>query len=396
LGFVAVFFISYPSIHLLFFMKIKLTKPGVVFGIVTAYIIAAFAWWIVAHIRSSNKLYFSEKERMELSCYKASAELNAALSQELFEDTAGARKYLNTNFPELEVLFDEGDFPLEQFLIRPSQESYLLLNQRHDRTIRMYILEGVVMIGLLFWGIIWIYSNLQNKLKLKRQQSNFLLSITHELKTPLASIKLYLETLHKRTLDKEQANTIIGNSLGDVERLRDLVDNILLAAQLDIHKYELQLRETNISEIIQKTVNRYVVPRALQERVKLTLEENVFLTTDEGALEMVVSNLLSNAIKYSQPAGSVEINLHTDEEYVYLSVRDEGQGISLEDKAMIFSKFYRTGDEQTRKTKGTGLGLFIVKNLMELLKGEIRVKDRQPKGTIFELIFKQDAPDIIS
>jgi two-component system phosphate regulon sensor histidine kinase PhoR len=377
-------------------MKIKLTKPGVVFGIVTAYIIAAFAWWIVAHIRSSNKLYFSEKERMELSCYKASAELNAALSQELFEDTAGARKYLNTNFPELEVLFDEGDFPLEQFLIRPSQESYQLLNQRHDRTIRMYILEGVVMIGLLFWGIIWIYSNLQNKLKLKRQQSNFLLSITHELKTPLASIKLYLETLHKRTLDKEQANTIIGNSLGDVERLRDLVDNILLAAQLDIHKYELQLRETNISEIIQKTVNRYVVPRALQERVKLTLEENVFLTTDEGALEMVVSNLLSNAIKYSQPAGSVEINLHTDEEYVYLSVRDEGQGISLEDKAMIFSKFYRTGDEQTRKTKGTGLGLFIVKNLMELLKGEIRVKDRQPKGTIFELIFKQDAPDIIS
>src|SRR6478735_9141940 len=126
-------------------MNIKLTKTGVVFGIVTAYIIAAFAWWIVAHIRSSNKLYFSEKERLEVSCYKASSELSAALSQELFEDTTGARKYLNINFPELEVVFEESDFPLEQYLIRPTQQSYHQLARQHDRTIRMYILEGVVM-----------------------------------------------------------------------------------------------------------------------------------------------------------------------------------------------------------------------------------------------------------
>lgn len=372
-------------------MNIKLTKTGVVFGIVTAYIIAAFAWWIVAHIRSSNKLYFSEKERLEVSCYKASSELNAALSQELFEDTVGARKYLNINFPELEVIFDDGDFPFEQFLIRPTQQAYHQLARQHDRTIRMYILEGVVMMGLLFWGIIWIFSNLQNKLKLKRQQSNFLLSITHELKTPLASIKLYLETLQKRTLDKEQSSTIIANSLGDVERLRDLVDNVLLAAQLDIHKYELTLRETNISELVQKTVNRFIIPRALQERVTLKLENDVYLTTDEGALEMVIGNLLSNAIKYSPLNGHVEITLRTDNGHVLLSISDEGQGISFEDKEMIFSKFYRTGNEQTRKTKGTGLGLFIVKNLMILLRGEIRVKDRLPKGSIFELIFKQDA-----
>lgn len=372
-------------------MKIKLTKTGVVFGIVTAYIVAAFAWWIIAHIRTSNKLYNSEKERLELSCYLASAEFNAALSQELFEDTIGARKYLETNFPELEILFDEGDFPLDQFLIRPKADSYNQLAQKLERREWMYILEGLVMMGLLFWGIIWIFSNLQNKLKLKRQQSNFLLSITHELKTPLASIKLYLETLQKRTLDKEQSSMIISNSLGDVERLRDLVDNVLLAAQLDIHKYELQLKETDVSELIQKTAHRYITPRVLHERVKLSLQDNVFLNTDAGALEMVVSNLLSNAIKYSQPNGNVEITLRSDEAHVYIAVSDEGQGISAEDKEMIFSKFFRSGDEQTRKTKGTGLGLFIVKNLMVVLHGEIKVKDRHPKGTIFELIFKQNA-----
>jgi signal transduction histidine kinase len=372
-------------------MNIKFTKTGIVFGIVTAYIIAAFAWWTVAHIRAGNKLYVAQKERLELSCYKASSELSAALDQELFEDTIGGRKYLETNFPDLEVVFDEGDFPLQQYLIRPKQQAYDQLIRKHERTELMYILEGVVMMGLLFWGIIWIYNNLQNKLKLKRQQSNFLLSITHELKTPLASIKLYLETLQKRTLEKEQANTIIQNSLGDVERLRDLVDNVLLAAQLDIHKYELQLHRTNVSELIRKTVSRYVTPRSLQERVVLRLEEDVFLNTDEGALDMVISNLLSNAIKYSQGSGQVEIALHSTPGHVFLIVSDEGQGISAEDKEMIFSKFYRSGDEQTRKTKGTGLGLFIVKNLMILLHGDIRVKDRQPKGTIFELIFKQHA-----
>jgi two-component system, OmpR family, phosphate regulon sensor histidine kinase PhoR len=372
-------------------MNTKLTKTGIVFGIVTAYIIAAFAWWIVAHIRSSDKLYASEKNRLELLCYKATLEVNGALSQDVMEDTLGIKKHILVNFPELEIVFIDKEDPLSNFLIRPTRHSYHLLERKHDRTMRMYILEGLVMMGLLFWGIIWIYRNLQNKLKLKRQQSNFLLSITHELKTPLSSIKLYLETLQKRTLNKEQSSTIINNSLGDVERLRDLVDNVLLAAQLDIHKYELFLQETNVSELVTKTVNRFVAPRSLNERVNLEIEKDVYLETDEGALEMVVSNLLSNAIKYSPTNGSVTITLKSGENQVILSVSDEGLGISQEDKEMIFSKFYRTGDEQTRKTKGTGLGLFIVKNLMILLKGEVKVKDRPENGTIFELIFKTHA-----
>jgi len=241
---------------------------------------------------------------------------------------------------------------------------------------------------LLFWGIIWIYRNLNNRLKLKRQQSNFLLSITHELKTPLASIKLYLETLQKRTLSMEQIHTILSNSQSDVTRLRDLVENILLAAQLDNSKYELHFQEVNISVLLSEVTSRYMQPRNMQSRVNLNIEKDVCITTDAAAIEMIANNLLSNAVKYSPANGQIDILLRTDADKVTIAISDEGMGISDEDKAQIFTKFYRAGDEETRKSKGTGLGLFIVKNLLNLLQGEIKIKDRQNKGTTFELSFK--------
>lgn len=369
----------------------KRARPGVIFGIVTVYIVAAFAWWTVAHIRSSKQLYDEKKQILELLCYKATVDVRGAIDQEMFNDSNDLKMYFAHNYPDLEIVFGEGASEFDSYLIRPAKASYEQLHKKQRRVILMYALEGFVMMGLLFWGIIWIYRNLQNKLKLERQQSNFMLSITHELKTPLASIKLYLETLQKRALDKEQAATIVTNSLTDVSRLRDLVDNILLAAQLDTSKYELQRFETNISELVEMVTHKYITPRNIQHRVNIEVEKDVFLTTDEAAIEMILTNLLSNAVKYSPADGKIDIQLRTDNSHVFLCVSDEGQGISAQDKELIFSKFYRSGDEQTRKSKGTGLGLFIVKNLLNLLGAEIKVKDKQTKGTTFELTFKKDA-----
>jgi len=369
-------------------------KTSVVFGIVTVYIVAAFGWWTVAHIRASRNLYKEQREKLELMCFKATIDVNGAVAQEMFNDSNDLKKYFYANYKGLEVVFDpenSGLTGLDSYLIRPTEDAYEQLRKKSKRTTLMYAMEGVVMMGLLFWGIIWIYRNLYNKLKLKRQQSNFLLSITHELKTPLASIKLYLETLQKRQLDKDQAATIVANSLGDVSRLRDLVDNILLAAQLDNSKYELQRFEINLSEQAMHVIDKFVLPRNIQGRMNINIEKDVFLTTDEAAMEMILNNLLSNAVKYSPSDGKIDVQLRTDNAHVILSVSDEGQGISAEDKEYIFSKFYRSGDEQTRKSKGTGLGLFIVKNLLNLLEAEIKVKDKHPKGTTFEITFKKDA-----
>lgn len=251
-------------------------------------------------------------------------------------------------------------------------------------------MEGVVMVFILFWGIVWIYRSLLSRLMLNRWQNNFLLSVTHELKTPLASIKLYLETLLKRDLSREQAQVMITNSISDVNRLKDLVDNILIATQLDSKRYTLNKVNINMSEVVSQCIEKYALPRNLTQRLICQIQDDIYMMADQLAIETVVVNLLSNANKYSPAEGliTVKLNMSENKDNVILSVSDEGNGISEADKRNLFNKFFRIGDESVRKTKGTGLGLFIVKNLLNLMQGEIVVKDNQPKGTIFELSFK--------
>lgn len=324
---------------------------------------------------------------MELLCYKATLECNAAVDQELATDTNSLKKYFYHNFPELEIVFDIDQPDINNYLIRPKMESYEQLEKKYTRKVWMYAMEGVVMMLLLFWGIIWVYRSLLSRLELNRMQNNFLLSITHELKTPLASIKLYLETLQKRTLSKEQSDTILVNAVSDVNRLRDLVDNILIAAQLDTKKYELNNTLIHMSEKLADCVNKFAQPRNLLHRITLHVQQDIYITTDQLALETILINLLSNAEKYTPADGKISITLKQHQDKIILTVADEGIGISEEDKKNLFNKFFRSGDEQTRKSKGTGLGLFIVKNLLNRMNGEISVRDNQPKGSIFEITF---------
>jgi signal transduction histidine kinase len=249
----------------------------------------------------------------------------------------------------------------------------------------MYATEGIVMIILLFWGILWVYRTFEKSIKLNLQQNNFLLSVTHELKTPIASVKLYLETLLKRDLDKEQQHIILKNSINDTNRLSVLVENLLLSAQLETNHYEPLMTKINLSELLHKIIDKYAEPRNLQERIIKNIEHQVFITGDEFAIETVVINLLNNAEKYSDQ--NITILLKSDNKHIILSVSDLGIGILDDDKKRLFDKFYRVGEEQTRKTKGTGLGLFIVKKLAGIHHATIEVKNNYPNGTNFEISF---------
>jgi signal transduction histidine kinase len=368
-----------------------LNRTNIIFTFLSIYIIAAFAWWTYAHILENEEIYSLEKNQLEIACYKSTLDLNGAISQEMFNDTNGVKQYFYLHYPKLEIIFDpQTTYDFNTFLIRPKNDSYLELEKNLSRKIWMYTSEGVAMVVLLFWGIILIYRSLQNQLRLKRQQSNFLLSITHELKTPLASIKLYIETLKKRKLDEEQTKTVLQNSLSDIARLHDLVENLLLASQLDNHKYEPVFKETDLGKLINETVDKFALPRELHFHFQKSIEQNICINADENAIIMVVTNLLSNAAKYSPKNATIEINLKQDSDKIILSVSNEGPSISEEDKKNIFTKFYRAGDENVRKTKGTGLGLFIVKNLLNLHHADIFVRDKNPQGAIFDIIFKKD------
>jgi len=254
----------------------------------------------------------------------------------------------------------------------------------------MILGEGAVFILLFFTGAYQLQKTLRKEQKLHEQQKNFLLSVTHELKSPLASIKLYLQTILKRNLDKEQMHSFLNNSLKDIERLDDLVENMLIATRIDNHSYSFPKEEFNLSEVVARVASRLQIHTCSSQIIKLDLEPEICVTGDKFALTLVVSNLIENAVKYSPPCEEIKVGLKKTSNGISFTVSDKGIGIKDEEKARIFEKFYRVGSEDTRKTKGTGLGLYIVKQVLDKHLALIKVKNNRPAGSIFEVTFNSN------
>jgi len=265
----------------------------------------------------------------------------------------------------------------------------LLIEVQPERK-TMILGEGAVFILLFFTGAYQLQKTLHKEQKLHEQQRNFLLSVTHELKSPLASIKLYLQTILKRSLDKEQMHSFLNNSLKDIERLDDLVENMLIATRIDNRSYSFPKEEFNLSELISKVASRLQIHTCSSQIIKLDLEPEVYVTGDKFALTLVVSNLIENAVKYSPPCEEIKVGLTKSPNGICFTVADKGIGIKDEEKARIFEKFYRVGSEDTRKTKGTGLGLYIVKQVLDKHLALIKVKNNRPAGSIFEVTFNSN------
>jgi len=253
----------------------------------------------------------------------------------------------------------------------------------------MILSEGSVFIFVFFAGAYFLHRSFNRERKLQEQKKNFLLSVTHELKSPLASIKILLETIQKRHLTKEQMLNFIGKSLMDIERLDDMVENMLLASKIDNRSYTFPKAKFSLSVLVDSIVNRLQITKCegTQQIIDAEIEPKIEITGDKFALTSVVTNLVENAIKYSGPCETVGVKLFSKDGKVFLQVADHGIGIADNEKSRIFERFYRVGSEETRNTKGTGLGLFIVKEVLDKHEASIKVKDNRPAGSIFEVVF---------
>ncbi len=264
--------------------------------------------------------------------------------------------------------------------------AYLLISLQHERW-QMIIGEGIVFFFLLCFGAYLLQSAIKKEIRMNKQQKNFLLSVTHELKSPLASIKLYLQTILKHDLDKEKQRSFLLNSLNDIERLDDLAEKMLLATKIENRSYSFPKAEFNFSEMTGSLVDRLQLMNEHQHTFDVCIAENIYIRGDRFALASLVNNLLENAIKYSNEHSIIGIELKEEEGQIHLFVSDEGKGISENERRHIFEKFYRSGDEYTRTTKGTGLGLFIVKQVADNHRAQIQILNNKPQGTVFHIIF---------
>jgi len=244
--------------------------------------------------------------------------------------------------------------------------------------------EGSVFLGILSLGVLMVRRSFRKETELIEKQNTFLHSVTHEFKSPVASMRLQLETLQKRSLTTEQQQNALANAIDDTERLDVLIEKILMAARIDSGEFSTHREYMNLSEKLKEIIAQ--IQRAYPQRNVVTdVQKEVFLNIDPFALNSIVTNLMENAFLYSPADKPVEVSLSTRKNAVHLSVKDQGMGIPAKEKKQVFQKFYRS--DSTQGYKGTGLGLFLVDYFVRVHNGNIEVSDNKPKGSIFDISF---------
>ncbi len=246
---------------------------------------------------------------------------------------------------------------------------------------------GTVLLGGVLAGVIAYLTLTVKAFNLNRRQSNFIDSVTHELKSPIASLKLYLQTMTRRSVDEQQQKDFHRFMLEDVERLDSLINHLLDAARIDRGVELSEEQHVRLDELLiqcaKATRARYELPA---EAVQIDSPETT-LNQPLVQLEILFRNLIDNAVKYGGSPPQVDVKVQpSDDGHVTVSIIDNGQGIPANQRRKVFGRFVRLGNELERSTPGTGLGLYLVRNVTKAIGGSIRVHDRQPEsGTHFEV-----------
>jgi two-component system phosphate regulon sensor histidine kinase PhoR len=275
-------------------------------------------------------------------------------------------------------------FDLNAENIKLSTQTEIAYHEQLRKKQLMILGEGAVFLGLLALGVVQTRKSFKRETEAARLQKNFLLSVTHELKSPIAAVKLFLETLQRRVLEPEKQKEIVERGIAETVRLDQLVGNILLAAQLENKAFHLQIERLNISELCAAFTAQFNA-RFSEPRLITKLQEGLEVDVDAQAMQSILLNLCENAVKYSEDEQFIELILQKEGNTIRLLVADRGVGVAPDERKRIFTKFYRSGNEEVRNTKGTGLGLYIVAHLCRMQQIQISVSENRPKGSIFEL-----------
>jgi two-component system, OmpR family, sensor histidine kinase SenX3 len=218
-----------------------------------------------------------------------------------------------------------------------------------------------------------------------RKQDSFIDSVTHELKSPLASLQLCLETLGREGIESAQREQLHRMMRDDVDRLRSFIDDVLQANRLSFTRAGLlNLSDVSLVALVKECVDVVRVRHKLEEgEVSVLVEPGLSVTTDRAALEIVVKNLIDNAAKYSSRPARIEVLAHRGpKDRLLIEVRDDGIGIDRKNLKRIFHRFYRVEDHEVRERKGTGLGLFVVSALVRQLGGKVEaLSEGKGRGT---------------
>ncbi|MGZ8545366.1 MAG: sensor histidine kinase [Flavisolibacter sp.] len=317
-------------------------KTTIIYWVLLVYVIAALLWWLISLLTQNEDMYRLHREALT------------------------------------------GIHPTDS---KPYQEALAGFEDERKRNQTKYVGEGITFLVLILFGAVYVYRSVRKQFRLQLQQQNFVMAITHELKTPIAVSRLNLETLQRHKLDEPKREKLLQLTLQETMRLDALINNILISSQLDVNAYSMNKEELNLSDLVQDVAVHFAA-RYPDRKLNIHITPEVDLTGDALLLKLMLSNFLENANKYSPADQSIGLKLSRNNKYVLLEVSDLGSGINADEKKEVFKKFYRIGNETTRVAKGTGLGLYLCKKIAEDHKGTVVITDNQPQGSNFIVSFR--------
>ena len=252
----------------------------------------------------------------------------------------------------------------------------------------LVLIFGIILLVLLQGGFYFIFIYLNRQINLNRMHDQFLANITHELKSPLASIQLYLETLVARQVPREKQAEFYRLMMNDTNRLRGMIDKIVGTIFIDSRRLAFNFKVYNMRTIIPRIVDEVLVKYSPEIKEHIHIENRIACrcVLDKNSFKIIFINLIDNSIKYSYNGFILRIRMRNDDKYFILEVEDGGIGIPPKEQKRVFRKFYRVYGHEIPNVKGTGLGLYIVKEVIKYHAGKIKAESAgKNKGTTIRI-----------
>lgn len=373
---------------------------------IALYMTAALGWWTYSLLKYSvaeSELQLELLENKKLLCYQKFQSENSGINPQKTTDFFSYKikttdfnsakksaeicaKYFQLNL-HLKATPIDADSMVIKVVFSTPKATIDRINQRLKSKQSAWLGEGVTvgLITLIIIGLMYYY--LEKIIRFNQQKTNFMMAVTHELKTPIAAAKLAIQTVI-RNKNKENQDRVLEISKQSIDRLSGMMERVLLATQFENRIPVKAEKWVHLHDIVCSAIDEVQFTDGELLKNNLVDSQDFLILCDEHMVKIVFINLFTNAIKYSEENSvSISVNSFIRDGVYGVTVSDQGIGIPVDERNHIFEKFYRIGDEKTRSRQGSGLGLYLVKQILQLHKASINVTANTPNGSKFNIVF---------
>ena len=374
-------------------MLFRIKSYHLLFAAALAALIVLGVRWFVLNFEQVNRVHAYKIEILSQNARLKALELGRL-------DGGGPRPTLPDDSP-LEIV-TRGDLspaeiviPLEpnrpELAIRPKPARLLRIKEKHTRRLVMVYGEGSLLLGLILVCVLMLYRLLLSERKSRSEMETFFQAVSHELRTPLSGLRALLDTLSSRQVGPEELARYARLGLRETTRLQGLIENVLLANRIDRRIFEARPRAIDIVPETREFIERRnrIFSRQPCDLI-VECGEELKLYADPDLMPHVMGNLMDNAFKYSPEDPDVKVRLREDARWGMIDVEDNGIGLDVRERGLIFEKFVRGDNARLGEGKGSGLGLFIVRELVQSFGGELEVESEgHGRGSRFTIKLKR-------